>query len=72
MSPFSERFDPSDARFVGNPIDYVIFDGLRRGELTKVWLVEVKTGSAGLNGNERAVRNAVKEGRIDFDLIRLP
>jgi predicted Holliday junction resolvase-like endonuclease len=68
---FSERFDPSEARFIGAPIDYVIFDGIGAGELREVVLVEVKTGRSKLNGNERAVQRAVLEGRVSFEILRL-
>ena len=33
--------------------------------------VEIKTGGGGLNANERAVREAIDAGRIDYELIRL-
>ena len=68
---FSDRFDPSEARFIGAPIDYVIFDGIGAGELREVVLVEVKTGRSKLNGNERAVQRAVREGRVSFEILRL-
>jgi hypothetical protein len=68
---FSERFDPSEARFLGAPIDYVIFDGIGAGELREVVLVEVKTGRSKLNHNERQVQLAVREGRVSFEILRL-
>src|SRR5215212_6136482 len=52
---FSDRFDPSEARFLGAPIDYVIFDGIGTGELREVVMVEVKTGRSQLSRNEREV-----------------
>jgi predicted Holliday junction resolvase-like endonuclease len=69
---FSERFDPTEARFLGAPIDYVIFDGIGTGELREVVLVEVKTGGSRLNRNERQVELAVAEGRVAFEVLRLP
>ena len=71
LPEFAERFDPADARFVGNPIDYVVFDGLCEGDLRRVMLVEVKTGGGRLNENERQVRAAIEEGRVDYELLRL-
>jgi predicted Holliday junction resolvase-like endonuclease len=72
LPDFYEDYSPSDARFLGSPVDYVVFDGLKEGDLRRVVLVEVKTGSAGLNGNEREVRRAIEEGRVDFEVIRIP
>jgi hypothetical protein len=68
---FSDRFEPSEARFLGAPIDYVIFDGIGSGELREVVLVEVKTGRSKLNHNERQVELAVREGRVRFELLRI-
>jgi predicted Holliday junction resolvase-like endonuclease len=68
---FADRFDPADARFLGAPVDFVVFDGLAGGELREVVLVEVKTGSGRLNANERLVRAAVAEGRVGYELLRL-
>ena len=68
---FAERFDPADARFLGAPVDFVVFDGLAAGELREVVLIEVKTGSGRLNANELAVREAISEGRVAYELMRL-
>ncbi len=68
---FAERFDPADARFLGAPVDFVVFDGLAAGDLREVVLIEVKTGRSRLNGNEVAVREAIAEGRVAYELLRL-
>lgn len=69
---FAERFDPTEARFLGAPVDYVVFDGIATGELREIVLVEVKTGRARLNANELEVERAVAEGRVSFETLRLP
>lgn len=71
LPDFYDEFSPSDARFLGSPVDYVIFDGLKEGDLRRVVLVEVKTGGSGLSRNEREVQRAVEEGRVDFQVLRL-
>ena len=72
LPEFCNRFDPSEARFIGAPIDYVVFDGIGSGELLDVVLVEVKTGRSSLNHNERQVELAVEQGRVRFEVVRLP
>ena len=71
LGEFGERFDPGDARFLGAPVDYVVFDGIAAGELRQVVLVEIKTGGSRLNANEREVQRAVQEGRVGFEIMRL-
>ena len=66
------EFNPRDARFIGTPVDFVIFDGLDEGsEICNVALIEVKTGKSGLNTRERKVRDAVQAGRVTWRLVRL-
>src|SRR5512147_1699429 len=46
-------YNPKDARFLGSPVDFVIFDGLDAGRLERIVFLEVKTGAATLSGRER-------------------
>lgn len=83
MSPlfpeFYSKYQPSDARFLGSPIDYIIFKHMSEYDRkTKaedvpidVVLVEVKSSKkAGLTEKEKAVKIAVDEGRVTFDVVR--
>lgn len=65
------RYNPSDARFLGSPVDFVVFDGLSEREVDRVVFVEVKTGGATLSTRERRVRDAVRAGRVEWKEIRL-
>lgn len=74
LAPLFEHFPwaSSDARFLGHPIDYVVFDGLSADDdELEVVLVEVKTGGARLTRREAAVRAAVEAGRVRFEVVRL-
>lgn len=64
-------FNPKDARFLGSPVDFVVFDGLSDGEVRRVVFVEVKTGDADLSTRERRVRDAVQAGRVDWLELRV-
>ncbi len=70
-------FAPSDARFIGSPIDFVVFDGYTGardgdGGAIRVVLVEVKRGkNAKLTRGESLVRKAVEEGRVSWKTVVL-
>jgi predicted Holliday junction resolvase-like endonuclease len=66
------NFNPQDARFLGSPVDFVVFDGLSAGAVTRVVFVEVKTGAATLTERERRVREAVQNGRVEWLELRPP
>jgi predicted Holliday junction resolvase-like endonuclease len=60
------EFNPKDARFLGRPVDFVVFDGLDEGELRRIVFVEVKTGGSKLTVRERLIRDAIREGRVSW------
>jgi len=69
-------FSPADARFIGNPVDFVVFDGYTEakdgdGDQVTVVLVEVKKGKGRLTREEMLIRTAVEEGRVSWKTIFL-
>jgi len=64
-------FNPKDARFLGTPVDLVVFDGLADGQVRRVVFVEVKTGTAGLSGRERQVRDTVEAREVEWAELRV-
>lgn len=72
------RYLPSDAKFMGDPIDYVVFDGyseFRDGdglaEDIEVVLIDIKSGGARLTKGQQAIAQAIREGRVRFETIRI-
>ncbi len=63
-------YNPKDARFIGSPIDLIIFDGLNDENVREIVFAEIKTGSSSLSERERQVRNAVQTGRVKWTEIR--
>ncbi len=70
-------FEPSDARFIGSPIDFVVFDGYTKakddqGDAVRVVLVEVKRGkNTKLTRGETLVKRAVEAGRVSWMTVVL-
>jgi predicted Holliday junction resolvase-like endonuclease len=70
------RYNPADARFLGSPIDYIIFDGYSeakegRGKIRRIILMDVKTGNARLSPIEKKVRDAVSAGSVEWETLEL-
>ncbi|MBI4419980.1 MAG: hypothetical protein HY560_04075 [Gemmatimonadetes bacterium] len=63
-------FNPKDARFLGSPVDFVVFDGLDDGQVRRIVFVEVKTAASDLSTRERRVRDAVRAGRVEWSELR--
>ena len=64
-------FNPKDARFLGSPVDLVVFDGLSAGDVRRVVFLEVKTGGAPLTACERQVRAVIEAREVAWAELRL-
>jgi len=47
----------------GDPIDYLIFDGLSAGKVTKIYFVDVKTGEAVLTKRQKEIKDVINVKR---------
>jgi predicted Holliday junction resolvase-like endonuclease len=69
-------FNPADARFIGSPIDFVIFDGYtdikddKTGNVSIVFL-EVKKGKSKLTKEQRLIQQAVEDKRVRWETLVL-
>jgi predicted Holliday junction resolvase-like endonuclease len=64
-------FNPKDARFLGSPVDLVVFDGLSAGDVQRVVFLEVKTGGAPLTQRERQVRDVIAARAVEWTELRV-
>ncbi len=80
MAPLLPGFDylPADARFLGDPVDYVIFDGYTEvkdngadGDALEVVIVDIKRGQTGLSHGQRQIARAIRDGRVRFEIVRI-
>ncbi|MEM3452407.1 MAG: Holliday junction resolvase-like protein [Candidatus Hadarchaeum sp.] len=66
------KHEPADARFLGSPVDYVVFDGYKEGEPRRVTFVDIKTGkSAELTPLQRRLKQVIEAGKVSWETIHL-
>ena len=65
-------FSPTEARFIGSPVDFIIFEGLDNKEVKKISFVEVKSSKSRLSNTEKSIMNAVKNRKVDWHEYRVP
>lgn len=67
-----EDYSIKDFRFLGNPVDYIVFNGASdvtdktKDEIESIVFVDIKTGKSRLNKVQRRIRDCIKEGRVEF------
>lgn len=52
-------------------MDYIVFDGLSDGYLREVIFLELKSGNANLNKNERSIKRVINNKNIRFAEMRI-
>jgi predicted Holliday junction resolvase-like endonuclease len=65
------QFNPLDMRFIGSPIDYIVFQGMSKKEIDKVIFLEIKSGKSSLNSQERKLKKAIQNKKVEYKEIRL-
>lgn len=64
-------YTPSDARFLGSPLDFIVFDGLSTGKVENVVFVEIKSRNSKITQRQRSVKKAINEGKVSYELIEI-
>jgi len=75
LAPYLPEFnyDPTEARFIGSPIDLIVFPGLARGEPEEIVIMEIKTGKTSqLTPQERKIRQLIEDGMVRWELLQKP
>ena len=67
LAPFLEDFtyDPSNASFLGQPIDYVVFED------EEIVFVEIKSGNAKLSPKQRHIKELIQNKCVSWKEIRI-
>ncbi len=80
IAPLLPGFDywPADSRFLGDPVDYVVFSGysackdhLEDCHNMEVVILDIKQGKSGLTYGQRQIAQAVADGRVRFEVVRV-
>lgn len=67
LIPFHTKFpfNPKDARFIGSPIDLIVFDGASdEEENVTIYFVEIKTGKSRLSAKQQKIKSAVQNREV--------
>lgn len=64
-------FSPSECKFLGKPVDFVVFEGLDEKNVKEIVFVEVKSGKSKLSGVEKSLKDAVKNKKVRWEEYRV-
>ena len=74
LAPYLPDFPykPNEARFIGKPIDFIIFKGMDDKKIDEVVFVEVKSGGSRISPVERSLKEAVESKKVMWNEYRIP
>ena len=65
-------FKPTEARFIGKPVDFVVFRGMDEKSINEVVFVEVKTGQSQLSKVEKSLKETIQNKKVNWYDYRVP
>ena len=74
ISPYFPDFPykPTEARFIGKPIDFVVFKGMDSAKIDEVVFVEIKSGQSQLSPIQKSLRLAIESTKVSWYDYRVP
>ena len=74
LAPFLPDFKylPTECRFVGKPIDLIVFKGMDNKDINEVVFVEVKSGDAKLSQHEKKLKEVIEQKKVRWEEYRIP
>jgi predicted Holliday junction resolvase-like endonuclease len=73
--PDDFNFIPSDARFLGSPVDFVIFKGSSETNIEEVVFLEIKTSKSRLSSQQTKLKkiiDSLKSDKVRWQTINIP
>lgn len=74
LAPFMPDFNyaPTECRFIGKPIVFVVFKGMDKKEIEEIVFVEVKSRKSELSPIQKSVKKAIDNGQVRWEEYRVP
>ena len=67
-----DNYSLKDYRFLGNPIDFIIYNGLgdvadgKSDTIESIIFLDIKTGKSKLSKVQRRIRDCIRNGNVEF------
>jgi len=73
LAPFLPgfEFNPTDARFIGSPIDFIVFEGAAENNIKKLVFLEIKSGKSKMTKKENQIKKIIERGKVEFKELRI-
>jgi len=74
LAPFLPgfKYKPTECRFIGKPVDLIVFNGMDDKNIDEVVFVEVKSKNSKLSSSEKKLKEAIEGKKVRWEEYRVP
>jgi len=74
LAPYLPNFNylPTECRFLGKPVDFIVFKGMDEKNITEIVFVEAKSGKSKLSPQEKNLKEAIEKKKVRWEEYRIP
>lgn len=74
LAPYFPDFPyrPNELRWMGKPVDYVVFKGMDNNDIQEIIFLEIKSGKSQLNQHQKQVRDVIDRKVVSWEMYRAP
>src|SRR3990172_10455069 len=74
LAPFLPDFKylPTECKFMGKPVDLLVFKGMDEKKIEEVVFVEVKSGKAKTSPVEKSLKETIEKKKVRWEEYRIP
>ena len=74
LAPYLPNFNylPTECRFLGKPVDFIVFKGMDEKNITEVVFVEAKSGRSKLSPQEKSLKETIEKKKVRWEEYRIP
>lgn len=74
LSPYFPDFPfhPTEMRWLGSPVDYIIFKGMDNDKIEELIFLEIKSGKSVLTAREKQIKKLIEEKKVSWKEYNLP
>lgn len=74
LAPYFPDFNylPTECKFIGKPIDFLVFKGMDDKNIEEVIFVEIKSGKSKISQQEKNLKKVIENKRVSWMEYRIP
>ncbi|MEM3091440.1 MAG: Holliday junction resolvase-like protein [Candidatus Pacearchaeota archaeon] len=65
-------FKPTECKFLGKPIDFVIFKGMDDKKINEIVFLEIKSAKSKISQQEKNLKETIEKGKVSWREYRVP